>query len=57
MDIGFTQGNPFKPFEQLMGVFPASRYEIPLMLLVMHAGSLTLSFAVGLTSRQPSMIS
>ncbi|KAM5534858.1 hypothetical protein V8D89_011413 [Ganoderma adspersum] len=30
MDIDFTQGKPFKPFEQLMGVFPAaSRIHIP----------------------------
>ena len=26
MDIKFDLGQPFKPFEQLMGVFPASRH-------------------------------
>ncbi|KAL0573719.1 5'-3' exoribonuclease 2 [Marasmius crinis-equi] len=30
MDVGFTLGQPFKPYEQLMGVFPAaSRKHIP----------------------------
>lgn len=26
MDIKFTLGQPFKPFEQLMSVFPAARF-------------------------------
>ena len=56
MNINFTLGKPFKPFEQLMGVFPAARYEILILLASMHVWSLTLFFLVGLTSRQPSMI-
>lgn len=27
MTITFDKGQPFKPYEQLMGVFPTSRYE------------------------------
>jgi 5'-3' exonuclease len=26
MDLVFNKGAPFKPFEQLMGVFPAARF-------------------------------
>ena len=26
MNIEFQLGQPFRPFEQLMGVFPAARY-------------------------------
>lgn len=28
MDIKFVAGQPFKPYEQLMGVFPAARLVI-----------------------------
>ena len=28
MSLDFTLGQPFKPFEQLMGVFPAARFVI-----------------------------
>ena len=28
MDVKFDLGAPFKPFEQLMGVFPAARYAV-----------------------------
>lgn len=28
MTITFDKGQPFKPYEQLMGVFPTSRYEL-----------------------------
>ena len=33
MDIKFELGQPFKPFEQLMGVFPTARqvHHIPLV--------------------------
>lgn len=32
MDIKFSIGQPFRPFEQLMGVFPSARF-VSLLLL------------------------